>query len=188
MKIIPIILNKLSPISDETQTAFDKTIKEKRFDKGQLLVRIGQVPQNFYFIQKGLARVYYEKKNMDVTDYFAIDNQFIGALPALFTSTPSHKSIEILEDSVVEYFSYQEFDNLCKQFHDLQRAAAKMAVYGMLEGQARIESIRFLSAKERYEELEKLYPGITNRAPLKHIASYLGTTQVSISRIRAGKQ
>jgi len=58
----------------------------------------------------------------------------------------------------------------------------------MLEGQRRIESIRFLSAKERYEELERLYPGITNRAPLKYIASYLGTTQVSVSRIRAGKQ
>jgi hypothetical protein len=70
----------------------------------------------------------------------------------------------------------------------LERAARKMSVFGMMEGQKRIESIRFYSARERYEELERLYPGITNRAPLKYIASYLGVTQVSISRIRAGKQ
>ena len=188
MKLMVAIINQFHALSRESQAAFENVIKEKKFDRGQVLVRIGQVPQNFYFIRKGLARVYYEKKNKDITDYFAIDNQFIGALPALFTSTPSHKAIEVLEDSVVEYFSYQEFDTLCSRYHDLQRAAAKITVFAMLEGQRRIESIRFLSAKERYDELEKLYPGISNRAPLKHIASYLGTTQVSISRIRAGKQ
>ncbi len=63
-----------------------------------------------------------------------------------------------------------------------------MSIFGMMEEQKRIESIRFFSARERYEELERLYPGITNRAPLKYIASYLGFTQVSIIRIRAGKQ
>ena len=93
-----------------------------------------------------------------------------------------------MEDSDVEYFSYTTFDRLCEQHHDLERARRKLTIFGMIEGQKRIESIRFFSAREKYEELERLYPGITNRAPLKHIASYLGVTQVSISRIRAGKQ
>jgi len=163
-------------------------IEHKSCKKGELLLRVGQVPGNFYFITKGLARVYYVRKEQDVTDYFAIDNQFIGALPALFSQQPSHKAIEVLEDSEIEYFSYTAFDKLCERHHDLERAARKMSIIGMLEGQKRIESIRFFSAKEKYDELEKLYPGISNRAPLKHIASYLGVTQVSISRIRAGKQ
>jgi len=182
------ILNHLNPLSEETQSAFLYIIKARQFKKGEMLVRIGQVPQNFFFVNKGLARVFYVRKDIEVTDYFAIDQQFIGALPALFSGQPSHKAIEALEDSDILYFSYQEFDKLCEQHHDLERAARKMTIFGMLEGQKRIESIRFLSAKERYDELEKLYPGITNRASLKHIASYLGTTQVSISRIRAGKQ
>lgn len=188
MNPILSILNQLNLLSHETQSAFLSHIKTKTFRKGEKLVRIGQVPQNFFFVNKGLARVFYIRKNIEVTDYFAIDNQFIGALPALFSGQPSHKAIEALEDSEIFYFSYQEFDMLCEQYHDLERAARKMTVFGMLEGQRRIESIRFLSARERYDELEKLYPGISNRAPLKHIASYLGTTQVSISRIRAGKQ
>ena len=188
MNSILSILNQISPLSETTQTALHSIIKSKDFKKGEMLVRIGQVPQNFYFVEKGLARVFYVRKDIDVTDYFAIDQQFIGALPALFTNQPSHKAIEVLEDSHILYFNYQDFDTLCSQHHDLERAARKMSIFGMLEGQRRIESIRFLSAKERYDELDKLYPGITNRASLKHIASYLGTTQVSISRIRAGKQ
>ena len=182
------LLQQLQPLSNEAIEALDSIIKHKQYKKGELLVRVGQVPENFYFICKGLARVYYVRKEQDVTDYFAIDNQFIGALPALFNRQPSHKAIEALEDSDVEYFSYTTFDRLCEQHHDLERAARKMTIFGMIEGQKRIESIRFFSAREKYEELERLYPGITNRAPLKHIASYLGVTQVSISRIRAGKQ
>jgi hypothetical protein len=54
--------------------------------------------------------------------------------------------------------------------------------------QSRIEAMRFHSAKQRYEDLERQYPGISNRSPLKYIASYLNTTQVSISRIRSGVQ
>ncbi|MEQ8881167.1 MAG: hypothetical protein RLQ12_16100 [Cyclobacteriaceae bacterium] len=63
-----------------------------------------------------------------------------------------------------------------------------MATFAFLDCQKRIEAIRFFSAAERYKLLEKQYPGISNRIPLKHIASYLGTTQVSLSRIRAGVQ
>lgn len=188
MNPVIALLARLHPVSDETAGTLENILKQKSFKKGDHLVRLGQVPEHFYFVEKGLARVYYKRNERDITDYFAIDNQFIGALPALFTQKPSHKAIEVLEDSEIINFSYAAFDKLCEKHHDLERAARKMTVLGMLQGQQRIESIRFFSAKERYEELEKLYPGIANRAPLKHIASYLGTTQVSISRIRAGKQ
>jgi CRP-like cAMP-binding protein len=188
MNPIISIFRQLHPLSDQTIEKLLVIMKSRSCEKGNTLVRIGQVPEHFYFIEKGLARVFYLRKGHDITDYFAIDNQFIGALPSLFSGQPSHKGIEALEDSDIIYFSYAAFDKLCEQHHDLERAARKMAIFGILEGQKRIESIRFLSAKERYEELEQYYPDITNRAPLKHIASYLGTTQVSVSRIRAGKQ
>jgi CRP-like cAMP-binding protein len=188
MSPVITLLQQLQPLSKETVEALDSIIRHRQFKKGELLVRIGQIPEYFYFICQGLARVYYVRNDQEVTDYFAIDNQFIGALPGLFTQQPSHKAIEVLEDAEVNYFSYAAFDKLCERYHDLERAARKMSIFGMMEGQKRIESIRFYSARERYEELERLYPGITNRAPLKDIASYLGITQVSISRIRAGIQ
>ncbi len=119
MSQIISVLQHIQPLSTETVEALKSIIKDKAFKKGDLLVRIGQVPQHFYFIGKGLARVYYIRSEQDVTDYFAIDHQFIGALPALFSQQPSHKAIEVLENSDIEYFSYTVFDKLCEHHHDL---------------------------------------------------------------------
>jgi len=182
------ILSQLSPLTVETVQELKEIIQYRPSPKSTMLLSLGKIPQHIYFIQKGLARVFYYRNGLDVTDYFAIENQFVGATAGLFKQQPSEKAIELLEDSEIWSISYNHFDRLCSQHHDLERATRQLAIWGMLEEQERIESIRFLSVKERYWELERKYPGLTNRAPLKHIASYLNTTNVSISRIRAGKQ
>ena len=182
------VLNQLWPLKEESKQAFEEIILFKKYAKTDLLLDFGGIAKNLFFIQKGLARVYYLKDDLDVTDYFALENQFVGATRSLFLGLPAKKAIELLEDSQVFYFNYQAFDQLCIKYSDLERVARKLSIYGMLEEQKRIESIRFLSARERYWELEKKYPGITNRVSLQHIASYLNTTNVSLSRIRAGKQ
>lgn len=181
-------LHNISPISDESQQALDEIISSKDHKKNSSLLKVGEVARRFFFIAKGIGRVFYIKKGHDVTDYFATDNQFIGGVESLFTYQPSHKGIEVLEDSEVYALNYPEFELLCLRHHDIERVGRKLAVFAFLSIQRRVESIRFLSLRERYFELEKQHPGITNRVPLKHIASYLGATQVSISRIRAGKQ
>lgn len=186
----PIIafLNTISPLSDQTMEDFEETIHVNSFKKNTMLLEIDKVATHMYFIKKGLARVYYHRDDMDVTDYFAIDGQFIGAVPSVFNGQPSKKAIHLIEDSHIYYFSIADFEQCCSRHHDLERAARKIAGYALMEEQSRIESMRFNTTSQRYEELEKKYPGITNRCPLKYIATYLGTTQVSISRVRSGVQ
>lgn len=187
MDIFTAITN-ISPLSVASLTEFKAIVQQNEYAKGHSLLDLWQVDRHFHFIVKGSGRVYYLRNGNDVTDYIAMDGQFIGGLESLFTHQPSHKAIELLEDSVVQSFSFEKFEGLCTQHHDIERLGRKMATFAFLEGQRRIEAIRFLSAAERYAELEKKYPGISNRIPLKHIASYLGTTQVSLSRIRGGVQ
>lgn len=186
----PVIaaFQRVQPLPDEAIADLEKIISEEHLRKGTELLRIGQVARNMFFIRKGLARVYYHRQDKEVTDYFAIDGQFIGAVPSLITQQPSHKAIHLVEDSDVLIFPVKALDELCARHHDLERASRRMALFGMLQGQERIESLRFHSAAERYALLERTYPGITNRCPLHYIASYLNTTPVSISRIRAGVQ
>jgi CRP-like cAMP-binding protein len=138
-----------------------------------------------FFIEKGIARAYYLYDGNDVTDYFATEYQFIGAVESLFTGLPSAKGIQVLEDCMLNVLPYAEFERLCTIHHDIERAGRKVAIYGMLDEQRRIESVRFHDAKKRYTDLNAKYPGLTNRCPLKHIASYLGISQVSLSRLRA---
>ncbi|HYH15700.1 MAG TPA: Crp/Fnr family transcriptional regulator [Flavisolibacter sp.] len=178
-------IHHTSPLSAAAQEALLLNIQYKQFPKNHELLRIGQVSHYLYFIHTGLARIYYYFNELDVTTYFAMDNQFLGGIESLFTQQPSEKGIQLLEDSDVYFISYAAFEQLCLQHHVIERAGRKMAIYAFLIGQKRIESLRFHDARQRYEALEKQYPGISNRAPLKYIASYLGITQVSLSRIRA---
>ena len=182
------VLRSIHSLPDEAIIDLGSIIRKERFKKNTRLLKLGHVARNMYFINKGLARVYYHMDGKDVTDYFAIDGQFIGAVPSLFTGQPSHKAIQLIEDSDVHYFPVKEFDACCGRHPELERAARSMSNYAILQGQQRIESLRFHSAAERYALLERTYPGITNRCPLQYIASYLNTTPESISRIRAGKQ
>jgi CRP-like cAMP-binding protein len=178
----------ISPISTEAAETFDAIVRGRTVKKGTKLVRIGHRVPDFYFVVRGLARVYYQRNGDDVTDYFAFDGQFIGAIPALFNGMPSHKAVETLEETTIESFAYAAIEDLCARYHDLERFIRRLAVFAFLDVQERIEQMRFMSVRERYEDLERRHPGISNRVSLRHIASYVGTTNVSISRIRAGKQ
>lgn len=182
------VLQFISPLSAEAADAIIHITTVKTYPKGHQLLQLWQVDRYFHFINKGAGRVYYLKDGIDITDYIAMDKQFIGGLESLFTKQPSHKAIELLEQTELYSFLYDDFERLCIRFHEIERLGRKMATFAFLEAQRRIESIRFLTAAERYRELEKKYPGISNRIALKHIASYLGTTPVSISRIRSGIQ
>lgn len=187
MTLIDAVLQfqKLSP---ESISRMESIVFKQELPKGEQLLRIGEIDRYFHFIQKGSGRVYYLKDDLDVTDYIAMDGQFLGGVESLFTHLPSHKGIELTENSTLESFLFQDFENLCSEIHEIESLGRKLSTFAFLEAQRRIESIRFLTAAERYQELCIKYPGISNRIPLKHLASYLGTTPVSLSRIRGGNQ
>lgn len=190
MEINPILstFKTLGYLSDEATQALNDIISCKEFPKNSNLLEIGQRASTMYYVQKGLARVYYYFDGKDVTDYFATDGMFIGAVPSLITGKESQKGIHLIEDSTLYYFKSIDFEELCAQYHDLEHIARLLVTFAFLEEQERVEKLRFYSMKERYELLEKKHQGIMNRCPLHYIASFLCTTQVSISRIRAGIQ
>ena len=181
-------MQAISPLSPQATQALQSVIHSSAYKNNAHLLKIGQVAHHIYFVKKGIGRVFYHFNGLDVTDYFAIEGHFLGGVESLFTHQPSKKGVQVLEDSIVEYISHAQFENLCTQYHDIERLGRRLAIFGFLEGQERVESIRFKEAKERYIELNNRYPGLVNRCPLKHIASYLGITQVSLSRIRAEVQ
>lgn len=178
----------IHPLSAESREDFASIIHFQPLPKNTMLLDFGKKATTLFFIKKGLARAYYNRDGEEVTYYFAIDGQFIGGVPSIFDGRPSHSAIQLIEQADIHYFSYQEFDDCCARHHDLERAARKLSSLVILRGQEDVESLRFYSAHERYLMVEKRHPGILNRCPLKYIASYIGTSQVSLSRIRAGVQ
>jgi CRP-like cAMP-binding protein len=180
--------SRVHPLSTKTREDFASIIHFQSLPKNSLLLDFGKKATTLFFIQKGLARAYYNRDGLEITYYFAIDGQFIGAVPSLFDGSPSLSAIQLIEQTDLYFCSNQDFEDCCALHHDLERAARKLSALIILRGQEDRENLRFYTARERYLMVEKRHPGISNRCPLKYIASYIGTSQVSLSRIRAGIQ
>ena len=153
--------------------------------KNQELQPIGHTCKTIYFINKGLARIYYYKDGIDITESFAFENNIIARVESLFTGQPSRKAIQVLEDAEIVAINAGLLFKLYNRFPEIERLFRKIFEAGYVETVNRIEGIQFHTAEERYRALLTEAPNILMRVPLKYVASYLCITQVSLSRIRS---
>ena len=172
-------------ISDDAKVAIAAICSLSKVPKNKDLQSIGHTCRTIYFVKKGIARIYYYKDGKDITESFAFENSLIARVESLFTGKPSKKGIQVLEDSEFIGISSTQLFDLYDQFHDIERLFRKIFESAYVETVNRIESLQFHTAEERYQALTQESPGFLKRIPLKYIASYLGITQVSLSRIRA---
>lgn len=179
--------NSVSPLSEPSRKALSHIIKSIHIRKNEHLQGIGHTCKTIYFLKKGLARIYYYKDAIEITESFALENSIVLRYESLFTGRPSRKAIQVLEDSDFIAIPAIELFGLYNTHHDIERLFRRIFESALVEQVNRIESIQFHSAEERYTELMRDSPDLIRRVALKHIASYLGITPVSLSRIRALK-
>lgn len=182
--LIKSITKEYAPLSEACQAELLDGIKVLTPTKGTTLVREGEYADKTYYIIKGCARAYYLKDGKDISDWFAIENEFISAIVSFFTQQPSPHYVELLEDSILLEFSRDKVESLAKKHHDFEHFIRIIVTKTMLRQQERITSILFQRAEQRYKALLQSYPNITQRVSLTHIASYLGITLETLSRIR----
>jgi len=184
---LQVITQNYAPLSEATIAdvkLYCKIIEAKR---GEILVKEGEYSDQLYFVIQGGVRAYYLKKGKTITDWFAFENDFISSIVSFFLGVPSQHFIEVLEDASLMVLQLKDVEMLCDKYHDFERLARLSTTKTMLQLQQRIVSLQFMSSKERYESLLEKYPQIELRAPLGDIASYLGITQETLSRIRNPK-
>jgi CRP-like cAMP-binding protein len=176
---------KFHPISKEALEAITKISSPIVIPKNKDLQSIGHTCKTIYFITKGVARIYYFNDGIDITESFAFENNIVARIESLFTGKPSRKAIQILEDSEIIAINANELFKLYDQFPEIERLFRKIFEAAYVDTVNRVEGIQFHSADERYQALLEQAPDVIKRVPLKYIASYLGITQQSLSRIRA---
>lgn len=173
------------PLSQEAEDAIMAISTPVIIAKNQDLQPIGHTCKTIYFINQGIARIYYYKDGIDITESFAFEGHIIARVESLFTGKPSRKAIQVLEDSEITAINATQLFQLYDRFPEIERLFRKIFEAAYVDTVHRIEGIQFHSAEERYTTLIHEAPDVLKRVPLKHIASYLGITQVSLSRIRA---
>ncbi|MFN3801615.1 Crp/Fnr family transcriptional regulator [Belliella pelovolcani] len=186
-KIISDIVEFYSPLSFACRQDLIAHSKLNTYKRGEIVVREGEFSKKAYLIVQGCSRAYYLKDGKDISDWFSFENQFMAPIVSFFSDNPSPHYVEFVEDSVVLEYSKEVMDSLSDKHHDFERFISKIVTETMLGLCKRLYTVQFNKAEDRYNHLLNIYPSITKRIPLTHIASYLGITLETLSRIRNPK-
>ncbi len=143
-----------------------------------------KISNKIYFVEKGVARTYYLKNGKEITYWIACENDFVGSMASFFMQTPGNKIVETIESCTLWEFEYHKLQQLFDTNEELARAGRLFANYAISLMEERFDNLHFNTAKERYDLLMEKHPELIQRVPLGMIASYLGVTQETLSRIR----
>ncbi|MCE7042482.1 Crp/Fnr family transcriptional regulator [Dyadobacter sp. CY312] len=176
----------ITPISEVAEAGIISGFQRLEYPRKKHLCEQGQFVNHLYFIESGLVRMYYiNKQGKDVTYGFYTEGQFVTVPESFFGRTASRYYLELLEDCTLHSVSHSGLMNLMENFLEIRLIENHVLREFLLKTSDRIVALQFLSAEERYQKLNESQPSILQRAPLGNIASYLGITQETLSRIRA---
>lgn len=184
-KSIVDYLSEKGALSKEDSDFFLERMTRLELKKGHILVKPTQLCNYMYFVEKGITRTYYYKKEKPVTDWLGIEGSFVTIVDNFINNTPSKKYFEVLEDSVLWSLKNTHFEKLCIINPEIQRFGRMIFHNTLVALQEKFDDLHFLTASERYQRLMDKSPDLLLRVPLSIIASYLGISQETLSRIRA---
>lgn len=181
------ILNNIYPLPTDTTTEICKYIKEVQFEKGHILLKADKVEKHLYFIKKGMVRAFAPHGEDDITFWFGEEGETVLSMKSYVENQKSYENIELLENCELYQMDIEHLRDLFNKDIHIANWGRKLAEKELLKLEKRIISRELLSAKQRYDDLMKNTPSLIQRVQLKYIASYLGITPVSLSRIRKEK-
>jgi CRP-like cAMP-binding protein len=176
-------------LSDIELHALASVMEERHIKKGEYFLQQGQICHHLGFLNKGIMRVYHLANDKEYTSYFNFGdrNPFVSSFSSFVTRQPSQESIHALEDCEILQISYSNLQKLYDENFAIQKMGRLIAEYNYTLAIKRIYSLQHFTAQERYNELLVIYPNIVNHVPHHYVASYLGITPESLSRIRKEK-
>ena len=149
-----------------------------------ILLEEGKVADRLFFIHKGALRLFFYNEGKDITFQFFFEGDFVASFDSLYKRKPSLFSLESIEQTEVFAIKREDFYRLMEQTPLLKREYEEKLIERFHVYQQLFLSRIKNTPQQRYEELLREYPGIIQRVPQHYIASYLGITPVSLSRIR----
>lgn len=158
----------------------------KKFKKHQFLIQEGEPVRYSYFVVSGLLKlVYTDESGKQHIVSFAMEDWWESDFRAFFSRSNATLSVDCLEDTVVLCLSLEGYQSLCAGLPKFERFFLQLAIAGSMAAQQRILSLLTTQARERYEQLLNQYPALIQRVPKSLLASYLGVSRETLSRLTA---
>lgn len=178
------LIQTLHPVSAGLQTALTQILRRDALPRKHWLLQPGQVSDRLYFIERGVVRGYYLKDDKDVTSWFMRENDFMVSIVSFYTRQPAREYVELLEDAVVWSITYAQLQQLYRDFPEFNAVGRLLTERYYVLSERRTQNLRMQTAPERYAQLLADFPDIFRRVSLKYIASHLGITPETLSRLR----
>ena len=179
------INNYIKSLDNETMNAIQSISSDKKYKKGDLLLRQNEICRKSYLIISGIVRKYYLTDGKEITTEIYFENDLAVSFDSYTLQQPSREFIEALTDVTVSITQYQAFQDAKSKYPKLLTLDLMLAEYYGMWVEHKLFQLHTLTATERYLEILNKSPHIIQTIPLTIIASYLGISLETLSRIRA---
>ncbi len=174
-------------LSLEVEESFLNLAQPKLVKRGEVFLREQQVCRHLYFIEQGTVRIYHNDKGRDISTWFYLDGHFFSVWYSLVNRVESFEYLEATEDTTLYLFDYEKLNQMSTQYIGIETFRRRLIEVQLAFIDYFSKGFMFLTAKERYHMVLQHFPDLELRVSLGHIATFLGISQETLSRIRAGK-
>ena len=178
------LARRYSTMTHEELDVLEGILVPLKYQKGEIILREGEICKNIYWVAKGLVRQFYYKNEKELTEYMATEDNIVMSIESLFKEQPSSQQIMALEPTILFALPKRELEHEAVRNVNIQMLYRKILEESLIISQVHADMLRFESAQERYAKLVKRSPQLVLRAPLVYIASYLQMTPETLSRVR----
>ncbi|MBS7255318.1 Crp/Fnr family transcriptional regulator [Flavobacterium branchiicola] len=179
------IINSFQKLDNETEEAIRKFFIVEKFEKNEFIIEEDKICRKVYFIKSGAVRRFCFENDEEVTKWIYTDNQFVTSMSSFFEQKPSFEIFQTCEETIVYSLSYSD-EQLLLEYPLFLKFHLKQLRYYLSKINEFHHLFRVMTAERKYLFLLESFPQIIQKTKLKHIASLIGVSQETLSRIRAG--
>lgn len=185
MQILVDYLLQFGSLNQQQIDLILENVRSKKYASGDYFLKAGQVSREVGFISEGIFRVcYYDNEGKEITRYFLDEHNFIADVNSYNSGIPTSEYVQAVTPGEVIIFTRQAMDTLSRTIIIWDGIVAKITAKAFAEKVNRVSAMMPLDAKARYEYFLDKFPNMANRIELQYIASYIGVTKSSLSRLR----
>jgi CRP/FNR family transcriptional regulator, anaerobic regulatory protein len=181
-------LNELATLDEDVKNKLENLLKVEQFEKDDFILREGRTTKKLYFVESGLLRGFHYKEGKEVINWFCNEGQFATSMYSFVSQKPSYENIQAIEATKLFSIAYQDLQKLYQTYPAFDKIGRLLTEQYYVALEERIISLHFQTAKERYKSLLQNEEYLLQRVSLGFLASYLGITQETLSRIRKKTQ